>query len=116
MSTINEVLFGRLSADQDVAALLATAGITRVWHQVPAQDPVFPYVTYQIIAGAPEYHLNGQTTLFRSRVEINVWAKTTESASDVNIAIRKSLTALRGTINDTLVYGVFLERESDFYE
>ncbi len=116
MSTINEVIFGRLSADQDVAALLAEAGITRVFHQLPPRDPIFPYVTYQIISGGPDYSLNGQTTLFKNRVEINIWAKTSESASEVNIAIRKSLTALRGIINDTLVYGVFLERESDFYE
>lgn len=110
MSTINEVILGRLSADQDVAALLSLGGITRVFHQVPPQDPVFPYVTYQIIAGAPEYHLNGQTTLFRNRVEINIWGKTTKSVTDVNVAIRKSLTALRGTINDTLVYGVFFRK------
>lgn len=116
MSTINEVIVARLSADQDVAALIAAGGITRIFHQLPPQDPEFPYVTYQIISGAPDYTLNGQTTLFRSRVEINIWAKTTKNASQVNVAIRKSLTALKGTINDTLIYGVFLERESDFYE
>ena len=116
MSTINEVIFGRLSADKDVAALLSNDGITRVFHQLPPQNPVFPYVTYEIISGAPDYSLTGQTTLFRNRVEINVWAKTSEIASRVNVAIRKSFSALRGTINNTLVYGVFLERESDFYE
>ena len=116
MSTINEVLFGRLSSDSGVAALLAANGITRIYHQVPPQNPTFPYVTYQIISGAPDYHLNGQTTLFRNRIEINVWAKNSKSVTDVNIAIRKSLTAVRGMVNDTLVYGVFLERESDFYE
>jgi len=116
VSTINEVIFGRLSADQNVAALLSFKGITRVFHQLPPQDPTFPYVTYQIISGAPDYHLSGQTTLFRNRVEINIWGKTSKSVSDVNIAVRKSLTALKGIVNDTLVYGVFLERESDFYE
>ena len=116
MSTINEVLFRMLSDDTDVAALIADAGITRVFHLVPPQDPTFPYVTYQIISGEPEYSLNGQTTLFRNRIEINVWAKNTESVQAVNLAIRKTLTAFRGTVNDTLIYGIFLENESDFYE
>lgn len=116
MSTVNEVLFARLSQDADVANLIASGGITRIFHLLPPQDPIFPYVTYQIISGAPDYSLTGQTTLFRSRVEINIWAKSTKVVNQVNIAIRKSLTALRGTINDTLIYGVFLEIENDFYE
>ena len=116
MSTINEVLFARLSQDTDVTALIADSGITRIFHMLPPQNPIFPYVTYQIISGAPLYSLTGQTSLFATRVEINMWAKSTKVASQVNVAIRKSLTALRGTINDTLIYGVFLEIENDFYE
>lgn len=115
-TTINEVLFGRLAADQNVAALLSANGITRVFHNVAPQNVSFPYVTYQIISGSPEYSLDGQTTLFSNRIEVNIWAKNSKSVTDVNIAIRKSLTALKGIINDTLIYGVFLERESDFYE
>ena len=60
--------------------------------------------------------MNGQTTLFRSRIQIDIWSKKSQETVNVDAAIRKSLTALRGTINDTLIYGVFLERVADFYE
>ena len=117
MSTpINEVLFGRLSSDTDVAALISSDGIVRIFHMIAPQNIKFPYVTYQIISGAPDYHLNGQTTLFRSRIQIDIWSKKSQETVNVDAAIRKSLTALRGTINDTLIYGVFLERVADFYE
>lgn len=114
--TINEVLFGRLSADSGVSALISSDGIARIWHNKPPQNPTFPYITYEITSGAPEYHLNGQSTLVNSQIELNIWAKSTKDLTDINKAVRASLSALRGTINDVLVYGVFLQRETDFYE
>lgn len=115
-ATINEVLFSILSADSGVAALIASDGITRIWHNKPPQNPTFPYITYEITSGAPEYHLNGQSNLINNKIEINIWAKSTKNLTDINAAIKLSLSAFRGTVIGVLIHGVFLERETDFYE
>lgn len=105
--------------EQDlIAYLLATAGVTglvstRIWWGIrPQQEQGMPAIVLHRIGGAPAYHLSGDSGLTESRVQIDCWAETPDSAQAVRDAVR---TALSGAKFDS-IQGCFLESEFHSFE
>lgn len=67
------------------------------------QTPVYPAVTYQRIDDDSVYAHSGYSGLITARMQFTVWAKTDNTASLVELAIRNGIHALYPVVNNAKV-------------
>jgi len=113
--------------------LLAAAGVTtytgtganaRIYPVVLPQrpNPVWPALTYQIISGRPEYHINGVAGVAECRVQIDCWSAERaqkDAYNEVRLlaeAVRAALSAFTGTVGSDVVQSCFLENRRSLYD
>lgn len=58
------------------------------------QNPVYPYATWQIVGGSPENFLGDRPDIDGGTVQVDVFAKTAESARAVVEALRIAIEAV----------------------
>lgn len=82
----------------DVFALLNVPAVTalvpsaRIRGQGFAGDnPVAPYITWQGVGGEAETYIADPTRLYRTRVQIDCWAKTMDDALAIAAAVHDAL-------------------------
>ena len=100
-----------------VALLLASAGVQalaydRVTWVKRDQDAALPAVVLHRIAGAPEYHLTGQSSLFDSVVQADCWGETYAQAKLLARAVKAAVSAHA----DANFQGLFVMAERDDVE
>jgi hypothetical protein len=84
-------VFELLNASSAVQALLGSSPL-RVFPfgEAPEKTP-YPYVTYQIIIGEPQNHLNQLPKNDKLGTQIDIWGDTADSALDVASVVRDAL-------------------------
>lgn len=95
MSNLKTVLWAFVTADAGVAALIADrlypAG------EVPA-SAARPYITYQMIDSPRERHQGGACSLYRPRVQFDIWADSELEAAQIADALEARLEAYTGSM------------------
>lgn len=112
MTTIAEGLRTFLIADATVAGLVGT----RIYPAILPQDPTYPAISYQYIAGASDISTDGPTGLANPTFQIDCWAPTYAAMDALFEAVRKRLNGYKGVAGGAAVQGVFLVRKRDLYD
>lgn len=103
-----------------VSAVTALVG-SRVYNQLLPQSPTLPAVVVQDISQLEGAHLRGADGVFRTRVQIDVYAKTKASADAVDEAIHgdgagSGLAFFTGTAGDLQIDVIRPEAKRDGFE
>lgn len=112
----------RLAAVSAVYSLVGGTTRPRIYALKLPQNPEFPAVTYQIVSGRPEYHINAVAGLAEVRLQIDCWAADEENESGYDQAralaeaVRGALSAYTGTVGDVVIEACFLENRRTIYE
>lgn len=61
------------------------------WGQNDDEPRVYPYVTFQVVSGSPENYLSDRPDADSVALQVDVWAKTPGSASQVAQALRDAI-------------------------
>ncbi|MDI5890600.1 DUF3168 domain-containing protein [Halomonas rhizosphaerae] len=84
-------IFPVCAADPAVTAVLG-AGPTRLWPFGEApQGVALPYAVWRVITGAPENHLGDPPDIDSWTLQVDVYAATGSSATDVTEALRDAI-------------------------
>ena len=116
---IEDALYTRLIAVTALTDLVSTR-IFPVKDQ--AENPTFPYITYQRLGGERHSAMGADTGDVSSEFTFNVWAKSTGSdngydvARDVATEIRGALQRFSGTVAGVEFKETFVVNESDIGE
>lgn len=97
--TLEQFLFRHLIDDAAVGQLVGASGspaVGRIYPNVADQGAALPYLTFQIVAGAPEYDLSGAGP-GRARVQVTARAKDFDGAAALANAVRDVLKSLTVT-------------------
>ena len=115
-------IFPLLFSSNDVKALLGSAPL-RVygWGQAPP-DSVIPYVTFGVVSGVPQNHLDSVPDMDLAATQVDIWAATEDSSRACFAAIRDVLEAYAHMTsfsteefdNETKLYRTRME--FDFFE
>jgi hypothetical protein len=101
------------------ALLLAHAPLTDLigdrlhWLELPRGVGGDPYVILQEIGGSEDYHSTGPSGLHGTRVQVDSWGTTFDSAVAVQRVISALLSGYRGTVADTDLQGIFSDGVRD---
>ena len=112
----------RLAAVSAVYSLVGGTTRPRIYPLKLPQNPEFPAVTYQIISGRPEYHIDGVAGVAEIRLQVDCWAVDKDSTSGYESsralaeAVRGALSAYSGTVGDVVIQSCFLENRRTLYE
>ena len=101
-------LISTILADARVALVVGS----RVYPVTAPQGTPLPRITVQKISAVRTYHVQGQTDLVESRVQVDCWGRSFSEAKD---AARAIITALSG-YRDDFFSGVFIDGERDFFD
>lgn len=83
-------LFQIIAAASPVTALLGTSPVRFYPSRSPKNAPQ-PYAVYNLFNAEPENYLSGPSDMDRKGTQIDIYAKTADSCSDVLEAIRTAL-------------------------
>lgn len=126
---IDYAIRARLLAVSAVSDLIGGTGAdARIWPvKMPQRaQPVWPCLTYQIISGRPEYHIDSAAGVAEVRLQIDCWSaeRPGHAAYDevraLAEAVRGALSAYTGSITvgavTDVVQSCFLENRRTLYE
>lgn len=115
----------RLKAVSAVTTLVGSGDEARIFPtKIPekyAAGP-WPLLTYQIVSGRPEYHIDGVAGLAEVRVQIDCWSAERpgkdayDEVRDLAEAVRGALSAYTGTSEGVAIQSCFLENRRTLYE
>jgi hypothetical protein len=108
--TIESGLYGELTGDAGVAAIVST----RVYPLQVPQDVSMPAIAYQRISGRPEYAHDGDSGLKRARFQFTCQHTTVIGVKALAAAVIAALSGASGLMDDTTVDAIFIENESDW--
>jgi hypothetical protein len=106
---MREALRAHLLADAGLAALVGTR-VSWPWRQ---RGDALPSVTLRRIDAVRDYTMGGPSGLVRSRVQVDCWAATYDSATVVSRAAVAALSGMRETVSDIDFQGAFADDERD---
>jgi hypothetical protein len=114
----------RLAAVTAVTDLVGGTTTPRIWaFEMPqVENPVWPCITYQIVSGSPEYHIDGAAGVATVRIQIDCWSakrpKVDAYAEVRNLAeaVRGALSAYTGTVGTDVIQSSFLMQRRTTYE
>lgn len=114
---MEEALIAYLLADSGVAALVGTPpAVQRLyWMQAP-QSVAKPYGTLQGISGLRDTPMDGPSGLVESRVQIDCYGLTYNSAKTLARAIEAAISGAAFSQGTTYFQGCFVDAERDGYE
>lgn len=80
---LEQKIFSHLSTTTSITALSGT----RLYPVILPQNPTYPAITYQRVAGVRINSLSGYSTLENPVMQVDVWAKTYEEAISLSGAV-----------------------------
>ncbi len=112
MTALNEAIYGRLQAVSGVTNLVGA----RVYPVVLPQDPTYPAIRYQQIAGARAQAMGSNTGLVNTTVQIDSYSDSYEEARQVAEEVRAALQRFQGTVAGVAIESVFVDGPLDVFE
>lgn len=116
MSTIEDLIFGRLSAFSGVTAIVGSGSSARIFPGFAEQDTAPPYIVYQRVAGPRVTVLDGASGLAQPVYQIDAYAGTKDAAKALADQIRIALNGFRGTVGSETAKGSTLLDDRDIFE
>lgn len=113
MKDIRPVLRTFLLDDPTISGLVA--GV-RVHHLRLPQNQIDPSVVYLKVSETSDYHMQGDSGLSQMRMQIDAWAQSADTATQLANAVYDRLTGEKGTLANIDVRGVFLLNGRDDYD
>jgi hypothetical protein len=101
---IGKAIFGRLTTEDNVAAIVAT----RVFPQVDVDESAAPRIEYEVTGDDPVYPIE-VSNLSRGEVSIELVAETEAAVADLAIAVVNALNDQAGTWGGVVVQGCFCQ-------
>ena len=101
--------FFGLVSDAGVSALV---GDRVAWGE-RGQGSLIPAVVLWDVSSVGQYSLDGDTSLRRTRVQVDVWADTYEEADETERAVDGLLSGYRGSVGGVMFQGIFRESRRD---
>ena len=80
-----------VAADPQVQNLLGNPARVYPWGENTDKPVRYPYVTFQLVGGAPEEVLSGRSKVDEGTLQVDVWAETAASARQVLAALRDAV-------------------------
>lgn len=102
-----------------ITTLIGTGDRARIWPvRLPqgTREQITPAITFQRVAGIPEYHSRGLAGLVMVRLQVDCWASSYQVAKALADAVRVAVDGFRGAMDAEVVQGVFLRGDRDLYE
>ncbi|MEI7704524.1 MAG: DUF3168 domain-containing protein [Deltaproteobacteria bacterium] len=82
--TFGEALYGLLSADDQVAAMVRANGLVKIFPDVAPQGVAQPFVVYHVVDDASIQTLEGASaSLAQARIQVDCYAKAYASAQEL---------------------------------
>jgi hypothetical protein len=89
----------------------------RVYPVVLPQAPDYPAMTFQIVSGLPEYHLQGRANLCASRVQFDLFALTFDKLNELKHAFLSLMSGFRNSgQRPGIIQGAFVQGEFEDVE
>lgn len=109
---IEDALYGRLSQDVTLKALIAD----RVYPVMAPQGVVSPYIVFLKIVEMATGTYCAQDPMVRDLFQFDSYAKTFKLSTLVAKAMRNSLIDFRGTVDGTYIASIWLDTEMQVLE
>ena len=105
------------------ATLTALVPASRIYSPILEARATYPAIQLQIVSSTREAHLRGPNGEARDRIQIDVWAKTRDTAIAVGRLVRQLVNGYSGTwigsgspAPTITVQGMFLDLGSEIFE
>lgn len=95
-----------------IDAITQLIGTRISWSERPRRQPL-PAIVLQVIDNIPDYVYSGPSGIAQARVQADCWAKTYREAVALSEAFASAVSGFRGTVADTIFYGIFIESTRD---
>ncbi len=102
-----------------VALVIANTGVSGIadsriwWARAPRSKPQKPYAVMRRIGNQPDYHMKAASGLHESRVQIDSYGETYESAKSLARALQAAVSGLNDTVSGRRFQGIFIDNERD---
>ncbi len=112
MTTIEEVVYSRLTTFAGLAALIST----RAYPLVIPPDVTLPAIAYQTISGEPQWSHDGFSGLTQTRIQITSVAENYATAKQIDQQVRIAFGAVAFTLLGVKVQGAFVDNTLDDFD
>lgn len=112
ITNLPQAIFSILSNTSGVSSIISK----RIYPEVLPQNVQYPCVLFFALNSTVDNHLQGDSGLRRSRVQVESWAQTFSAAVALSAAVSTALKNYSGTV-DSFVIGATLQlSENPLYE
>lgn len=117
-------LQAHLATDTAIAAIVGSGNDARIYPVKAPQGETRPHIIYHKISGQGDHHMQGPSGLNRPRMQIDCWAKRSDVASQLALAVKARLDGLKEPIpygsnspqDEVEVIGAFFDSEREDYD
>lgn len=116
---VGKVIYNILSNDSDVAPLVTTGGITRIFparFKFSENDPTFPFIVYQVVSDIPNMTKNGVSTYDYVSVQITLVHSKYSELMTLSANVRRALDYVSGTYDGVVVDKIFFENSVESFD
>lgn len=110
---IETALRDALLANDVVSQLV---GGSRIYPVILPQAPVYPAITYQMVAGESHYAMTAPSRLASPRFQLDCYGESFDAVMDLRTAAIACLGGYRGTVSGVTIHGAFKVAEMDDFE
>lgn len=110
--SIDGAIYVTLAADSTTTNLVST----RIYKQRAPQSGSIPYVAFWIVTQDIDQAFSGATGLYTSQIQIDCRSQSYSGAKAISNAVRDALEGLSGTVDNTVIQSLGVERLADIYE
>jgi len=116
---VGKAIYNILSNDSDVAPLVTTGGITRIFparFKFSQNDPTLPFIVYQVVSDTPNMTKNGVSTYDYVTVQITLVHSKYSDLITLSGHVRDALDYVSGTFAGVVVDKIFFENSVESFD
>lgn len=109
---IGKVIYGRLSADATITAIVGS----KIYPDLTPQDVQYPFCVYIITNSTPVDYKDGQSNLEEVQFQVDCYTNSYDTTQELANNIRNSLDRFTGTVNSVEVQTIkYMSSDSQVY-
>jgi len=112
--SIETAFYSYTSTKPSISALVGT----RIYPLLAPDTPTYPHITYTVFGEGHHHAFNGAVGLVDLTMQVDVWAETVVSRTDIAEALRNALDGFSGDMGAELlnIRSCFLSDVSNFFD
>lgn len=122
--TLADIRVGLRAYLLDDSAISTQVGGARIYPIKLPQGQVQPSIVFMRVSGLGDHHMQGPSGLARSRIQIDCWAQSAQTAVELANLVKERIDGFRGSMewdddspgNAVVVQGIFFESEREDYD